>query len=482
MDPIALGLEAVAPDVEVSSLRSRHVSKTSTSSSIADPSLHSGWGRHVAAENSSGWQEFIMASGMLGLVGPAVLLTMICFRMYDCSLFACLRDLFFDFPSFVSHASVFLASSFSVQAFYYYAGWLVFQLSLYLFVPGPTCMGQMTPGGYILEYRVNGFRCWVITHILLVAAIYTGKINPNILYDQLPAFVVYTLIAGHALTIVAYVKARVAPSHIRDVKFSGSFFYDLAMGAELNPRIGSFDFKLFFNGRPGIIGWTVFNILFAYKQYSLHGLVTNSMIAVNILHAIYVIDFFWHESWYTRTIDIAHDHFGFYLCVGDLAWLPWMYTLQCHYLVAHPVVLSNTFLTFVYALGISGYVLFRLVNHQKDFFRAQKGNCSIWGKPAQFIRAPYVTAEGTKHEGLLLISGYWGLSRHLNYVGDLMLSSAFCLACGDKHILPYFYIIYMTILLVHRVHRDDERCRNKYGSIWQQYTEVVKYKILPFVY
>ena len=85
---------------------------------------------------------------------------------------------------------------------------------------------------------------------------------------------------------------------------------------------------------------------------------------------------------------------------------------------------------------------------------------------------------GEQRESLLLCSGWWGLSRHFNYVasplhasmspaerraarppadlhgdpvqGDLMMSLAFCLTCGVTHILPYFYIIYMTILLVHR--------------------------------
>lgn len=38
----------------------------------------------------------------------------------------------------------------------------------------------------------------------------------------------------------------------------GSALFDLFMGIELNPRIGGhFDFKLFTNGRPGLIAWTL---------------------------------------------------------------------------------------------------------------------------------------------------------------------------------------------------------------------------------
>ena len=34
---------------------------------------------------------------------------------------------------------------------------------------------------------------------------------------------------------------------------------------------------------------------------------TNSMLVVIALHALYVLDFFANEDWYLRTIDIAHD-------------------------------------------------------------------------------------------------------------------------------------------------------------------------------
>ncbi|PNI12679.1 DHCR7 isoform 11, partial [Pan troglodytes] len=106
-------------------------------------------------------------------------------------------------------------------------------------------------------------------------------------------------------------------------------FYNYMMGIEFNPRIGKwFDFKLFFNGRPGIVAWTLINLSFAAKQRELHGHVTNAMVLVNVLQAIYVIDFFWNETWYLKTIDICHDHFGWYLGWGDCVWLPYLYTLQ----------------------------------------------------------------------------------------------------------------------------------------------------------
>ena len=100
---------------------------------------------------------------------------------------------------------------------------------------------------------------------------------------------------------------------------------------------------------------------------------SNSLIAVFLLQATYILDFFYNEGWYLRTIDIAHDHFGFYLAWGDTVFLPMTYTLQSLYLSYNPVQLSTPALIAVLALGFSGYWVFRAVNNQKDVVRAGQG-------------------------------------------------------------------------------------------------------------
>jgi len=259
-------------------------------------------------------------------------------------------------------------------------------------------------------------------------------------------------VGGYALTMFCYFKAYVFPTHKEDRKFTGSVWYDLLMSIEFNPRIGKmFDFKLFFNGRPGIVAWTLITSSFAAAQAEKIGYVTNSMLLVLALHTLHVVDFFWNEDWYLRTIDIAHDHMGFYLAWGDLVWLPFMYTLQGQYLYHNPKDLPLPAVVGIAATGALGYYIFRATNHQKDLVRALDGEVEIRGKKAQFITATYVTADGVCHTSLLLCSGWWGLAHQINYFGDILISLAMCMCCGvsDHAFFGYFYVVWMFVLLNH---------------------------------
>jgi protein-S-isoprenylcysteine O-methyltransferase Ste14 len=63
-----------------------------------------------------------------------------------------------------------------------------------------------------------------------------------------------------------------------------------------------------------------------------------------------------------------------------------------------------------------------------------------------------------------------------------MMGLAWCLLAGFEHLLPYFYIIYFTILLVHRERRDHARCLTRYGEAWESYCRKVPWRIIPGVY
>ena len=56
------------------------------------------------------------------------------------------------------------------------------------------------------------------------------------------------------------------------------------------------------------------------------------------------------------------------------------------------------------------------------------------------------------------------------------------LTCGFGSLVPYVYPVALTALLVHREHRDDRDCREKYGADWAAYCRRVPYRFVPGIY
>jgi protein-S-isoprenylcysteine O-methyltransferase Ste14 len=125
-------------------------------------------------------------------------------------------------------------------------------------------------------------------------------------------------------------------------------------------------------------------------------------------------------------------------------------------------------------LFVGGLYVFRGANSQKHRFRRDPTNCRIWGKPARYI----TTGRGTP----LLVSGFWGFARHPNYLGDLMMAVAMSLTTMFGSVVPYYYPLWLMMLLLTRQRRDERWCEQKYGTDWSLYRARVRFRILPGVY
>jgi len=296
----------------------------------------------------------------------------------------------------------------------------------------------------------------------------------TILYDQFGPLMSTVNIFTFIFCVYLYLLGKRRPDD-GQAALTGNRFYDYFMGAARNPRNGTFDWKLFCEARPGLIGWVVIDLSLAAKQYQLGGTLTLPMALVCAFHLWYVADYYFHEEAILTTWDIKHENFGWMLCWGDLVWVPFTYTLQALYLVHHRHGLPPWAAAGIIVLNVTGYLIFRGTNIQKHYFRKNPdAPLKWWGTKAEFIE----TRSGSR----LLTSGFWGIARHLNYLGDLMMGLAWCLVCGFDHLLPYFYIIYFTILLVHRERRDHVTCAQKYGGDWNDYCGKVRWRILPGIY
>jgi Delta14-sterol reductase len=350
-------------------------------------------------------------------------------------------------------------------------GWLVFQGLLQLFAPGKKVDGTVLPDGARLSYKMNGWFAWWFTWAALAAGAALQLYSPAKLADEFGALFITANIFTCTLCIYLYWHGRRFGAGQERV--TRSVIYDFWLGTALNPRIGDFDLKLFFEARPGLIAWVVLDLAFAAKQFQLNGFVSNSMILVCVFHFWYVADFFANEEAILGTWDIRHENFGWMLCWGDIVWVPFTYTIQAQYLAGHALDLPWWGVTAIAALNAAGYIIFRGANIQKYRFRKTPER-TVWGKPPTYLK--------TSGGALLLTSGWWGMARHLNYFGDLVMGLAWCLPCGFDSPLPYFYVVYLTILLIHRERRDHDMCARRYGHDWDLYCAKVRYRIIPGLY
>lgn len=100
--------------------------------------------------------------------------------------------------------------------------------------------------------------------------------------------------------------------------------------------------------------------------------VTLSMYLVVFFHAHYILDSLYNEPSILTMMDIVTDGFGFMLAVGDLLWVPFVYSLQARYLAFHPTELSWPAAAGVVAVWATGYYIFRTSNNEKNDFRNGK--------------------------------------------------------------------------------------------------------------
>ncbi|XP_055741022.1 delta(14)-sterol reductase LBR-like [Salvelinus fontinalis] len=352
--------------------------------------------------------------------------------------------------------------------------WFLFQALLYVLPVGKVVEGIPLKNGEWLKYRMNTLHAFVLTVATLGAAVHQG-VDLSYIHRHFLQLAVSSLLFSVLLSVYLYVRSRWAPQdQLAPGGNSGSVIYDFFMGSELNPRIKGFDLKYFCELRPGLMGWLVINAAMALAEMKLHNLdyPSPAMILVNCFHLFYVLDAYWHEEAVLGYMDTTHAGFGFMLVFGDLMWVPFTFSLQSYYLVHHPNHLSLPCIVGIVTLNVIGFCIFRKANSQKNAFRRNPSDPTL----SHLKTIPTATGK------TLLVSGLWGLVRHPNYLGDLIMALAWSLPCGFTHILPYFYVIYLTTLLVHREARDEAQCRRKYGSVWDDYCREVRYRIIPRVY
>lgn len=365
----------------------------------------------------------------------------------------------------------------SFHAMGVYIIWFLSLVVLDRIVPGEEVYGELLRDGKTrLKYVFNGKLVMVLLFSLLAGRFYsTNGAMPELVYvydhllELLNSSILFSVVGATGLYLAPILFYKEEPLLALGGN-TGNPIFDWFIGRELNPRIGSFDLKLFCEMRPGLLLWIIINLSMAHHQWLAYGSVSDSMWLVLFFESYYVIEGTFYEKGLINMIDTTTDGFGFMLVFGDLTLVPFSYTLQARYLADHPVYLGVWGVLGCVSVFVTGLLIFRLSNNQKHAFRN--------GDPST-KHLKYITSKtGSK----LLISGWWGAARHINYFGDWLVALSYCLPTGFTTPIPYYFIFFFAGLLIHRNERDEAKCSAKYGETWIEYKRQVPYKFIPYVY
>jgi delta14-sterol reductase len=334
-------------------------------------------------------------------------------------------------------------------------GWCAFVGALFVasrVVPGPVHEGRAR------GYRLNGLPIFALTAAVVALTAAAGWWSPSVI----PRHVGALLVVANGFALVVATLLWVAGR--RRGERAGGFL----MGVERDPQWLGVDLKMF-SYRPSLIGLALVSVSFAFLQYERHGVVTAGMWLYVLFTVAYVTNYFHFEHGMLFTWDVVEERFGLGLVWGDYVLVPFFYSLPGWYLVDRLEPLSPPAVAGLVALYLLGLWIFRGANEQKHRFKRDPG-ARIWGAPAATLG------------GRLLVSGFWGIGRKLNYTGELLMYLAWTLPCGAVSLVPYLPVLWLAVFFPHRALRDDRRCRAKYGALWTAYCERVPYRMIPFVY
>ena len=229
--------------------------------------------------------------------------------------------------------------------------WIKLHFILYLVLPGATVPGVKLADGSHLNYYINAhlafWLCVAVFVVLPAAGLYykePSTITLSLVYDHYLELTSAAIAYSFAMAAYCYAASFRRGELLAAGGQTGNAVYDFFIGRALNPRIGMLDLKVACELRPGLIGWMLLNLGMAFKQYERDGTVSGSMIAVNLGQAYYVWDALANEQAILTTMDVTTDGFGFMLAFGDLAWVPFMYSLQARFLVDAPQAHSAGYL------------------------------------------------------------------------------------------------------------------------------------------
>ncbi len=351
------------------------------------------------------------------------------------------------------------------------AGLCLAVLALHLVVPARPVDGYVVDphSARKLRYRLNGIPVLALVVTAWALACRSGVLAWDALWVER-----YEILAGACVLGLLFTFAVVLPAPPVQGK---SLLADLYLGRLENPQWGDgrVDAKMFLYLFGAVL--LELNVLsFTARHLAIHpDDPSPGVLLYAALFTFFVVEYLTFEEVHLYTYDFMAERVGFKLGWGCLVFYPAFYCVGLWALAEAPnPEVGSAYLAGCVLLFFAGWTLSRGANLQKFRFKKDP-RAKAFG-----VLEPRPLSGGGKH---VLTGGFWGLSRHINYLGEILMASALALVLGYPTALaPWLYPLYYLLLLVPRQHADDRRCAERYGALWDEYCRRVPYRIVPYLY
>jgi delta14-sterol reductase len=343
-------------------------------------------------------------------------------------------------------------------------------LMLHLALPARRLAGYVRDArtGETLRYRLNGPLVLVIMAGLWVIAGASGLLPWDWLYIRR-----WPSLAGSCAVGIIFSLTMV----LTEKNGGKPFLAELYLGRAKNRQFfqGRVDAKMFLY----LVGATMLalNILsFAAHHVQAFGTAgSTGVLLYSVLFLWFVVDYLVFENVHLYTYDLFAERVGFKLGWGCFAFYPYFYAVGLWATVELPDAGVPHWLLAVYVcVFFAGWILSRGANMQKYLFKTRPESALLG------IIKPKALSDG--HHALLC-SGFWGIARHVNYLGEVLMAAGLTLVLGWPSVwVAWLYPLYYLALLLPRERADERRCAAKYGALWTRYVRRVPRRIVPWLY
>lgn len=354
----------------------------------------------------------------------------------------------------------------------FFAPWLVYAVVtlLHVALPARRVDGYVTDPatGRPFRYRLNGLAVYAATVALWALACARGWIPWDFLWTTR-----WSGLAGACTLGVLFTLALVLTAPPTGKGLAA----DLFLGRRENPQWlgGHVDAKMWLY----LVGATMLGLnLYSFAMHqriAFPGAASPGVALYAGLFSFFLCEYLFFERVHLYTYDFFAERVGFKLGWGCLVFYPYFYGVGLWSVADLPDPGAPPVLRVIaQTVFFAGWSLARGANMQKYAFKRDPA------APFLGLIAPEVVSDG---ERTLLVSGFWGLSRHINYLGEVLMATGLALALGRPGTFGvWLYPLYYVALLVPRQRDDDRRCAAKYGALWERYVKRVPYRIVPGVY